>query len=254
MGYNDHAAAKYHTTAIEREISIQAARHLYELQELDWNLAERERSLADVRAKLADDSELSSARARTDDLVSHLDDLTSRRRASDRTIADLQENLKKIDKRLYGGAVTNPREMAAAEEEHSFVSAQHREEEDGLLEIMVETEEVEASQVEARAALDRLEADRPAQVERLTREEEVLTRELAGLNEERAQFSPSVPPAMLSRYESLRKTRGGHAVARVERGMCQGCRVALPTMEVQRARGSEAIVQCSSCRRILYAV
>ena len=234
--------------------SIEAVRQLYELQGIDWDLAERESSLTDTRAKLVDDSELSSARALTEGLAARLDDLASRRRAADRKIADLQESLQKIEKRLYSGAVTNPREMSAAEEERTFVSTQHREEEDSLLEIMVEVEEVEASQVEARAALDRLEAERQEQLGRLTREEERLIGKLAGLNQERAQLSPRVPPAMLSRYESLRRTRGGHAVAKVERGMCQGCRIALPTMELQRARASEGIVQCSSCRRILYVV
>ena len=55
-------------------------------------------------------------------------------------------------------------------------------------------------------------------------------------------------------YESLLKTRDGSAVAKVERGMCQGCRLTLPTLELQRARSSEGIARCGSCGRILYVV
>ena len=45
-----------------------------------------------------------------------------------------------------------------------------------------------------------------------------------------------------------------HMDVKVERGMCQGCRLALSTMELQRARSARGVVQCSSCRRILYVV
>ena len=47
------------------------------------------------------------------------------------------------------------------------------------------------------------------------------------------------------------KTRKGQAVARVEQGTCQGCRISLPMNELQQARTGK-LVQCSSCGRILY--
>ena len=34
---------------------------------------------------------------------------------------------------------------------------------------------------------------------------------------------------------------------------CQGCRIALPSTEEQKARTSDNLVTCSSCGRILYA-
>ena len=52
-------------------------------------------------------------------------------------------------------------------------------------------------------------------------------------------------------YESLRTLKQGRAVARIEQGACQGCRISLPTHVVQRARGGTVLVHCPSCERIL---
>ena len=39
--------------------------------------------------------------------------------------------------------------------------------------------------------------------------------------------------------------------ARVEQGICRGCRISLPTTDLQQARSGK-LVQCSSCGRILF--
>ncbi len=61
-----------------------------------------------------------------------------------------------------------------------------------------------------------------------------------------------VSPEHLNLYDSLRSKRQGQAVVKVERGLCQGCRISLPTKVVQLARTAQKPVQCPSCSRILY--
>ena len=53
--------------------------------------------------------------------------------------------------------------------------------------------------------------------------------------------------------DAARRAKAGRAVARVERGTCQGCRITLPTHLVQRVRAGGMLVQCPSCERILVA-
>ena len=234
-------------------LAMIAIRRLHDLQEIDLSIAERDISLTEVRAKLADDSGIASMRQRIARLEAKLEELGLKRRAAEGAIADLQENLKRIETRLYGGAVTNPRELEAAEEERAFRTSQQRDQEDVLLDIMVEADDAEALLSELRSELQQVEAARPQQVAELTRSETELVSELAALHEERDRTAPEIPPDLYRMYESLRRSKNGHAIARVERGMCQGCRLSLSTMELQRARASRTgVVQCSSCRRILY--
>ncbi len=228
-------------------------RRLYDLQGVDLEIAKRDASLTEVRAKLADDSGITSTRQKIAQVENRLADLGSRRRAAERTVAGLQDNLKRIEARLYGGAVKNLRELEAAEEERGSMTSQKQEQEDVLLEVMVEADEAEALLRELQDVLKRIEAARPQEIAELTRSEGELVSELTILRAERDRTAPEIPPDLYALYESLRRSKNGHAVSRVERGMCQGCRRSLSTMELQRARTSRSgVVQCGSCRMILY--
>ena len=228
-------------------------KRLYDLQELDWALSADEASLKEVRARLEDESEINAARARLQKLTAELDKRAPLRRTLESSLARLEERLQAAEQRLYGGAVTNPRELSASEEERRLLQEQRGAEEDRMLDIMVEIEELQSSRDATQELLGRLETDREAEYADLLQRQDALVVSIDELRRGRQRITPEIPVAMLSVYESLLKTRGGHAVAKVERGLCQGCRLALPTMENQRAKSSQGIVQCSSCRRILYA-
>ena len=228
-------------------------KRLYDLQELDWALSADEASLKEVRARLEDESEINAARARLQKLTAELDKRAPLRRNLESSLALLEERLQAAEQRLYGGAVTNPRELSASEEERRLLQEQRGAEEDRMLDIMVEIEELQSSRDATQELLGRLETDREAEYADLLQRQDALVVSIDELRRGRQRITPEIPVAMLSVYESLLKTRGGHAVAKVERGLCQGCRLALPTMENQRAKSSQGIVQCSSCRRILYA-
>ena len=87
---------------------------------------------------------------------------------------------------------------------------------------------------------------------RMLAERSSLQEALAQLQKNREGMSALISPVHLSLYDSLRSTRQGVAVVRVERSACQGCRITLPTRVVQQARTSAEPVKCPSCSRILY--
>ena len=59
-----------------------------------------------------------------------------------------------------------------------------------------------------------------------------------------------VDAVSMDTYRELRK-RKGTAVARIEKGICLGCRITLPNSDLQQAKSGQP-VKCSSCGRILY--
>ena len=78
-----------------------------------------------------------------------------------------------------------------------------------------------------------------------------LTVLIAALETRRENQLPAVDAESMRLYQLLRERHRGQAVAGVERGMCQGCRIALPMSLVQKARSGGGLVQCVSCERIL---
>lgn len=240
---------KIHSSGAFQMVDIKA---LYELQLVDTEIGVVESALADVRAKLADESEITTARQRLSRLEVQFEEVSGERRRVQLSVDQLSEKLQVAEQRLYGGTITNPRELGAYEEERDMVQRQRSGEEDELLEFMVQFEELQGNRDKARNILERLESERTEHIKEWTVEEGRLASELEARNGVRGQMTPGIPPAALSTYELLLKARDGYAVAKIERGACQGCRISLPTSVEQQARTSEAIVQCSSCHRILY--
>jgi len=232
---------------------MSGVKQLYGLQEIDLKLAEAETRREALLSKLADRSELAAAAGRLERLEKRNAELSARSRAFERLVAEVNQTLERLDERLYGGGVTNPQQLSAAQEERAFTSARKKEAEDQLLETMIDLDELEPVLAEARDTSTRLEDERPGLESAWRQEEQEASSTIEALLAEREGMLPSMPGNLLPLYESLRKSKSGRAMALVERGTCQGCRLSLTTQETQRARSGQQIVQCSSCGRILYA-
>ena len=226
-------------------------KQLYDLQLLDWDIQDREQSIAEVRARLADDSKRIAAKQRVDRIAARLTELGTPRRQHEGSIQQIESRRANIDKRIFSGMVTNARELEAFEEEKANLQRQHSDEEDSLLEILVEVEELQDVDIEAKRAFEAINSARESEIIELQASEQALSQEFPALYEQRNDMASDYPPVALATYDLVRKRRGGQAVALVERGACQGCRLTLPTNELQKVRTTQDMVQCSSCTRIL---
>ena len=225
---------------------------LYSLQELDLKIDGITTSLDEVRSKLKIDGPAVTARNRVATLEAHIESLYSRRRASERSLTELSDKLTAEDKRLYSGSITNTKEMQAAQEERDFTAEQTGKTEEGLLTLMVGIEEAEKTLTKGQKVLGTLEAQADRQTTELAEEESSLVSQLKVLTSERDNNANQIDSKLVYRYETLRKSKNGRAIAKVEREMCQGCRIKLTTSELQRIQMATDLIQCDSCHRILY--
>ncbi len=228
-------------------------RRLNQLQEMDLQMRALEESLAEVRRKLTDEGDLPKIKAQLVKIEAVLADRSTKNRAAEREIERLAGIIKGIDRRLYDGSVTNIKELDAMRDQREFSAGQQAESEDGLLELMVEIEDFQKARDRHVQAIERLSSARSGEIVGLTAQEPELTNAIAELISVRQEHASEVPATLLSRYETLRKTRGGRAVATLDGHLCAVCRVALPSGDLGRAKSGQEVVQCNSCRRIIYA-
>jgi predicted nucleic acid-binding Zn-ribbon protein len=226
---------------------------IYRLQVVDTEMGERRAALRSVQSQLADNEEvLAAAKA-----VRENEDTTQKLYSSLRVLEmDLQEVSDKIastEGALYGGEVTNPKELAGMEQELEYLRRRQSTVEDDTLLVMSEVEEEEQALDAARERLSRTERGSDRRKLELRKDEEELLSRLAVLKAERMEIAQLISQQDLRVYEDLRIQKGGQAVALLENGICQGCRVALPTSLVQRVRRGSEVVYCGSCQRILYS-
>ncbi len=231
---------------------MRSVKQLYDLQLLDWEIQKRKEELSRIRAILADDSRRQNAHRRLTALQRKLDGLGPPRRQAQSAIDQIEQRVANIDQRMYSGAVTNPRELEAYQDERAMLVRNQGVEEDRLLDLMVEAEDTQQSRDEAQEVFDKIHGERSAEVAELGARDEELASDLPALKQRRSAMATEFSPQVLAIYETVRRSRGGQGAALLDqRGLCQGCRLVVPLTESQRVRNSEDIVQCGSCARIL---
>jgi predicted nucleic acid-binding Zn-ribbon protein len=223
---------------------------LYELQEIDLEIAEEERKLEQVSSRLGKDDVVVAASAKVDAEKEKLKELQHRQHTLEWEIDDLSSKIKDTDAQLYGGSIKNPKELSGLQHEIELWKAKREGLETQDLDIMEKIEALEKGIVALNRELEDIKEGWQREQEELEKEKAALENSLNDLKRRRQALASEVEARILTLYEGLRKNKG-LAVARVEQGICRGCRISLPSSELQQVR-SNALVQCSSCNRILY--
>lgn len=227
-------------------------RQLYELQEVDLEIEAKGEALARVESRLGEREALDEARADLSRERERLAELERTQRLREGEVEDLRAKAALLEGRLYSGSVRNPKELTSLQEQFEHLKKRRRGQEDHLLDIMTEVEAVQQRVDLKSRELEGMEESWRQEQNGLAREQAELRAALATVEQRRKELIVRIDSVSLGLYQALRVKRQGRAVAKVERGMCQGCRIVLPMTELQRARMGEEIVQCSSCERILY--
>jgi len=227
---------------------------LYELQETDTAIDAAERRLAEIAAELEDEGDLSIVDDRIASLQEELTEAEHEQHEADDAVADQREKLRAIEEKLYSGDVKIPRELKALQEDVQAHQRQLTGLEDSALGKLSRVEELRSAVAESRNERTTRLEEREHLVVSLGAEKVDIDATLDQLRGRRQREEERVERPDLALYNRLRRARAGRAVAKVERGTCQGCRITLPTTVFQRARSGLKIVQCTSCERILYVV
>ncbi len=229
---------------------MSVAKQLYQLQEVDLEIESTEQALKQVISRLGESKEVVRARDRLASERKRLEELEHQQHSLEWEADDLGTKVAKIEQKLYGGSIGNPKELANFQQEAEGMKLRRGQLEEKTLDIMDRVERAAASVGATSSELKTLEANWQIQQQQLSAEAEQLKATLSELEQKRQRLSAEIDTGMVELYHELKK-RKGTAVAKVEQGICRGCRISLSASELQRAR-SGSLTQCSSCGRILF--
>jgi uncharacterized protein len=190
------------------------------------------------------------------------DDLVRARTAE----ADVQREVAKADSdvqlvrdrsarnqsRLMAGQGT-AKDMQALQHEVDSLTRRQAELEDIELEVMERAEGLAA----AVAELEGQRAELVARVDELTAaRDRVLTEletEAATVARPRADIVAGVGDELVALYEKIRASSGGIGAAALRQRRCEGCRLELNQVDINRIRAAadDEVLRCEECRRIL---
>jgi predicted nucleic acid-binding Zn-ribbon protein len=229
---------------------MSVAKQLYQLQEVDLELEANEQALRQIASQLGESQTVVKARTKLASENRRLEELKRQQQSSEWEIDDLVNKLAPAQEKLYGGSIKNPKELTNLQHEVEGFKAKREQLEDKALEVMDQIELTDSSVATISNELKSLEAEWQSQQQQLSNNMEELKSIQSDLKHKREALSTSIDSETIESYDKLKKHKGT-AVARVEQGICRGCRISLSTAELQQARGG-SLVQCSNCGRILF--
>ena len=225
---------------------------LYELQQVDSALDERVARHHTITAELSDTAQVQEARAARETAAHTLQEAQVNLRVLTGDIEELTAKIAAEEKKLFGGAVKNPKELSSIQHEVDNLKRRKSDREDRLLEAMDAVETAQAALTSATEHLATLEATWQQRQAGLLEDKDQIETQLRALKVRRDKMVAGVPWADLSVYDRLRRAKRGMAVAAVVHDTCQGCRVTVPNSVMRQVKLGQELATCPSCTRILH--
>ncbi len=224
------------------------------LQTVDSRIDRARTALAglDTGAKIA--GAYQTAKADADAKHANAHKAQTEQKDAELRLTSIEAKTKDVNKSLYGGKITATRELENLQKELDMLARQKAAQEDAVLEAMeAATVAAEAEHESAQASEKLVTQYREIRAHYVSRHGE-LTAELATLETERqTTLAPVLPNVnLLTRYESIRKQKGGVAIAPLQDdGTCGACHTQLSGNLVDEIRAAKTVQSCEHCGRIL---
>jgi predicted nucleic acid-binding Zn-ribbon protein len=174
-------------------------------------------------------------------------------RKAEADVDQVVQHALKDQQRLDSGAVSSSKDLESLQHEITSLAARQSELEEVELELMERLEET-------REVVGQLKAEQAQAIESMAsatalRDEQMaeIDAEVVTIKAERETHAAPLPQELLDLYNKIRVDFGGIGAALLQRGACQGCRIAMDMTELDRIRNTpaETVVRCDGCRRIL---
>ncbi len=224
---------------------------LHQLQQLDLELENGQRRIAEIQASLGESKALRQARRALSSAQEELREWKTKSRDLELEISSLNSKASSSEKRLYSGSVTNPKELSDIQEELASLKRRRQSLEDELLEAMVYGEEAEATVKERQATLTNIETQWEAEQAALKQELSQLETRMVQVRKARQKLRTEIKPDDLETYDHIRERYGSQAVVTLRDGVCGFCAVSPSSTKLKRIKRGEELLQCSNCQRIL---
>lgn len=233
-------------------MSREKLKALEALQQVDLKIRDLSAEAESHPARLRQiEAERNQAKAHLDQSRGRLADNERARRQNEQLLQLEKDKVRKWESRL--NELKTPREYAALARELDIAKKTNLTADEEIKRLALEYGEIRRAVDAAEQALQEKEAV-------VEREGAEIKGVLAGvesqvneLEAERKRLLELCDRSLVSRYERIRKQRGGLAVVPVVAGTCKGCQRNIPPQMANNLITGNEILTCPNCHRFIYA-
>jgi len=123
--------------------------------------------------------------------------------------------------------------------------------EDKMIALMEEMEKLEKEFKELEKSVAEIEAETQNKLNVIETEKGELEKAISEREKRRGEIARLLPEGLLRRYERIRASKGGLAVATTENDRCNGCLSPIPPQRLLEIARQDKLYLCEACGRIL---
>ena len=157
--------------------------------------------------------------------------------------------LSETETRLYSGGM-NARETENMRLEVKHLGERRGKMEEDVLELLDVREGLQSEVEAADEDATRLRDSESRLEQRIAAAWKEIDLQIGRRENRKSEIAAEIPEELLERYEKLRRTKEGVAIARLDHGQCGGCHLSLSATEQKEARQTDPPL-CVHCRRML---
>ena len=195
---------------------------LFQLQQLDIELDRLVFEQQAVTTSLQGNTSLRRIRKELEYLQQQLQAGQQSQEESEWTLDDLASRLQHKEERLYNGTVTNPKELQSLQHEVQQLRAQYNRQEERVLEALDTTEALKEALQQKQNELKKAEDHWQSECNDLLMRQSQLAARKQDFVQKRQQLVTHLTEDLLTRYDTIRRSKQGRAVSKVERNCVSG--------------------------------
>ena len=224
--------------------------NLRKLQSVDIRIREIRDGLEKYPSEIGELKEdLKNRRESIELKESRVEELRSERKSLESSLGLNLDSIKKSEARLF--EIKTHKEYEAIQKEITQTKKENLEIEDRTISIMEETEETEKLLEEEKTAYSALEEEYGGKITEKERKIEELEVSRKPVEKEKSDLASRIDPKILPVYERILQ-RNGRALALAENEKCTSCNINIPPQLFNEILKRIKLIQCPSCRKILY--
>ncbi len=228
----------------------QPFQHLWALQQLDNEFRTLNEKLSQIPSRVTDLKKAAAAiKAELDQAKTDIIEHKKQYKLSEVELKATEEKVAGYSVQLYS-AKTNEQYKAFLKEIETQKKLKNSIE-DRMIVLMEETEALDRKVKENEKNGAELDAETTRKVEMLENEKQELEAAIATRQQQREATAAAIPADLLKRYERVRASKGGIAVATVRKERCSGCMSPIPAQRVLEVDRQDRLYLCEACGRIL---
>lgn len=219
---------------------------MQELQQVDLQRDEARRRLEGVVAQITEHPYIAALNAELEAQTQAAAQAAATGREAAAAVEQAQRRIEAADERLYGGSITNPRTLTELQSDLYAQRQKLVELQDTELASRQQAEEAFGAERWLRQLRERSLEIWNARQSELAAQRDTAQQRMDALTAQVEEHRRQLREADLEVYDEYRSRRP-RVVAAVAGGVCEECRLALPTMVITRARRSIEPIECPSC-------